>query len=180
MELLTRLSGAFDPATQRARDNEQADRSLANTQLMTQAQQLQDAQNRINTLHAQLFNLCSKLYDSQCACDKADLHVEMLQSQISGSHRKLCLLPPKRKSLMHKHYPDGGQSIRWLSDEEFPPYENLSIEEDLDIRGPSCTGRAVRKSLSASHHLTIMHHLQAAKDTTVDDEPASVMCYGLG
>ncbi|KAG1765103.1 hypothetical protein EDD22DRAFT_732352, partial [Suillus occidentalis] len=115
-ELLTRLSGAFDPATQRARDNERADRSLANTQLMTQAQQLRDAQNRIDTLHAQLFDLRSKLYDSQRACDKAELRVEMLQSQISGSHRKLRSPPPKRKSLMHEHYPDGGQSIRWLSD----------------------------------------------------------------
>lgn len=76
---------------------------------------------------------------------------------------------------MHEHYPDGGQSIRWLSDEEFPPYgDNSSVEEDLHIGGPSCTGRAARKSLSASRHLTIMHHLQA-KDTTVDDEPASVM-----
>ncbi|KAG1723304.1 uncharacterized protein EDB91DRAFT_1255695 [Suillus paluster] len=37
VELLTRLSGAFDPATQRARDEEQADWSLANTQLMAQA-----------------------------------------------------------------------------------------------------------------------------------------------
>jgi hypothetical protein len=143
---------------------------------MTQAQQLQDAQNRIDMLHAQLFNLHSKLYDSQCACDKTELHVEMLQSQISGSHRKLCSPPPKRKSLMHEYYPDGGQSIRWLSDEEFPPYgNNLSVEEDLHIGGPLCTGRAARKSLSASRHLTIMHRLQAANDTTVDDEPASVM-----
>lgn len=39
-ELLTCLSGSFDPAAQRACDGERADRNLANTQLMAQAQQL--------------------------------------------------------------------------------------------------------------------------------------------
>ncbi|KAG2337596.1 hypothetical protein BDR05DRAFT_1004929 [Suillus weaverae] len=178
-ELLTYLSGAFDPATQRAHDEERADRSLANTQLMTQAQQLRDVQTRIDALHVQVFDLRSKLYDSQHACDKAELCVEMLQAQTLGSggwyHRKMCLPPPKRKSMIHEHYPDGGQSLRWLTDEEFLLYDNSSIDKDLHVGGPACNARAARRRMSASHCMA-MHRSQAAKDAiVVDDEPASAM-----
>ncbi|KAG2140906.1 uncharacterized protein EDB93DRAFT_1252688 [Suillus bovinus] len=170
-ELLTCLSGAFDPATQRARDEERADWSLANTQLLAQAQQLRDAQARIDTLHAQVFDLRSKLYDSQRACDMADLRVEMLRSQTSGSggrhHRKMRSPPPKRKSMMPEYYPDGGQSIRWLTDEEFAPYEDLSADERQHIGGPACNARAARRCLS--HRLA----MGKAKDTIMGDEPRS-------
>jgi hypothetical protein len=39
-ELLTHISSAFDPAVQEAQDEQRANQSLANTQLLTQAQQL--------------------------------------------------------------------------------------------------------------------------------------------
>lgn len=74
---------------------------------------------------------------------------------------------------MHEYYPDGGQSIRWLTDEEFAPYDDSSVEEDSHVGGPSCVGREARRHISASRRLA-MQHLQAAKDTIVDDEFASV------
>ncbi|KAG2157038.1 hypothetical protein DEU56DRAFT_720970, partial [Suillus clintonianus] len=115
-ELLTRLSGAFDPVTQRARDEERAARTLANTQLMTQAQQLRDSQATNENLRNQLFDLRARLYDVERACDKAELRAEMLDMKVSGCHQRLRSPLPKEKTMVSEWYPDGGQSIRWITD----------------------------------------------------------------
>ncbi|KAG2112792.1 hypothetical protein BD769DRAFT_1391801 [Suillus cothurnatus] len=93
--------------------------------------QLQDSQNRIDTLHAQLFDLQDRLYDVEHACNIAEMHVELLQTSGLGArcHKNLCSLLPKRKTMMHEYYPDGGQSIRWVTDKEFGPYDDSSAEE---------------------------------------------------
>ncbi|KAG1730229.1 uncharacterized protein EDB91DRAFT_1006601, partial [Suillus paluster] len=76
-ELLNRISGAFDPDAIRARDDERANRTLANTHFLTQSQQLRDAQGTIKNLHNQLFELRTRLNDIERARDKAELCVEM-------------------------------------------------------------------------------------------------------
>ncbi|KAG1730505.1 uncharacterized protein EDB91DRAFT_1008508, partial [Suillus paluster] len=117
-ELLTRLLGAFDPSAQRAHDEERASRTLANTQLMTQAQQLRDLQQTTENLCNQLFDVRDKLYYTERACDKAEMHVEMLQMSTGGGHHQKLPSPvlPRKKSMVSEWFPDGGQSLQWVSD----------------------------------------------------------------
>lgn len=114
-DLLTRLSTAFDPATQRNRDEDRANRSLATTHLLTQSQQLRDSQAATETLHGQLFDLRARMYDIERERDRAELRIEMMQ--MSGSTRRQHVRMPKRKNLHQEWYPEGGGSTRWLTDE---------------------------------------------------------------
>ncbi|KAJ8588986.1 hypothetical protein M405DRAFT_881852 [Rhizopogon salebrosus TDB-379] len=114
-DLLTRLSGAFDPAAQRTRDEDRANRSLATTQLLTQSQQLRDSQAVVESLRTQLFDLRTRLYDVERERDKAELRIEMMQ--MSGSTRRQHVPMPKRKSLHQDWYPEGGGCTRWITDE---------------------------------------------------------------
>jgi len=77
-ELLNSLSNAFDPAVQRACDEDRASCSLANTQLLTLSQQLRDAQACNDKLRGQLFDLRNHLHESQ--------HVENLVFLILNIH----------------------------------------------------------------------------------------------
>ncbi|KAG2747611.1 hypothetical protein P692DRAFT_20736122, partial [Suillus brevipes Sb2] len=122
-ELLTRISSAFDPAVQQARDEERANQSLATTQLLTQAQQLRDANTVTEQLRTQLYDLRTRLYDIECEHDLSKLHAEMLQMHGSAPNQA----PPARHSSCHRHrpklpsythYPDGGQCVIWHSDAE--------------------------------------------------------------
>lgn len=117
-ELLTRISGAFDPAVQEARDEQRANRSIANTQLLTQAQQLRDANAVTEQLRTQLYDLRSKLYSVERERDLSQLRAEMMQ--MHGPAPK-----PAPRHARHRHrpkqpnytyYPDGGQSVIWHSD----------------------------------------------------------------
>ncbi|KAG1732841.1 hypothetical protein EDD22DRAFT_762156, partial [Suillus occidentalis] len=117
-ELLTRISGAFDPAVQEARDEQRANRSIANTQLLTQAQQLRDANAVTEQLRTQLYDLRSKLYSVERERDLSQLRVEMMQMHAPAPK-------PASRHARHRHrpkqpnytyYPDGGQSVIWHSD----------------------------------------------------------------
>ncbi|KAG2742981.1 hypothetical protein P692DRAFT_20850759 [Suillus brevipes Sb2] len=124
---------------------------------MTQAKcQLRDSQNQINTLHAELFDLRDRLHNIECAHNIAEMYM---------------------KTMMHEHYPDGGQSIRWITDKEFDLYDDSSAEEGSPmskaIAGPLTCGLAAQRSLNLSHCQLAWCHLQAAKDTHTDDEPSS-------
>lgn len=117
-ELLTRISRAFDPAVQEARDEQCANRSIANTQLLTQAQQLRDANAVTEQLRTQLYDLRSKLYSVEREHNLSQLRAEMMQ--MHGPAPK-----PAPRHARHQHrpkqpnytyYPDGGQSVIWHSD----------------------------------------------------------------
>ncbi|KAG2127011.1 hypothetical protein BD769DRAFT_1387906 [Suillus cothurnatus] len=168
----------------RSRDEErvQQDLIVANTQLRvtTQAQrQLRDSQNRIDTLHAQLFDLRDRLYDVERARNIAEMHVELLQTSALGARRRKNPRSPlpKRKTMMHEYYPDGGQSIRWVTDEEFGPYDDSSAEEGSPVTkavgGPLACGLAARRRLTLSRRQLAWRRLQAAKNADVDDESSS-------
>ncbi|KAG0694988.1 hypothetical protein DFH29DRAFT_1005855 [Suillus ampliporus] len=135
-ELLTRISGAFDPAIQQAWDDEHANRSLANTQLLTQAQQLRDANAVTKQLHTQLYDLCTRLYDVECECDLGQLRVEMMQMHRSAPNQAPCNTchqhKPKQPSYIY--YPDGGQSVIWHSD-----LETLTNTSDHPLTSPRFT-----------------------------------------
>ncbi|KAG1881212.1 hypothetical protein F4604DRAFT_1678807 [Suillus subluteus] len=123
-ELLSRISGAFDPAVQQARDEDCATRTLANTQLLTQGQQLRDANAVTEKLRTQLFNLQTRLYTTERERDLTQLRLEMTQAHQptpnqaapKSRHRR----KPKPKHADYTYYPDGGQSVIWHSDPETP------------------------------------------------------------
>ncbi|KAG1901616.1 uncharacterized protein F5891DRAFT_1187488 [Suillus fuscotomentosus] len=114
-DLLTRLSTAFDPATQRNCDEDRANCSLATTHLLTQSQQLCDSQAATETLHGQLFDLRARMYDIEREHDWVELRIEMMQ--MSGSTHRQHVRMPKHKNLHQEWYPEGGGSTRWLTDE---------------------------------------------------------------
>jgi hypothetical protein len=156
------------------------------TQLMAQAQQLRDSQNRIDNLHTQLFDLRSRLYEVEHAHNMAEIQrLETLQTQRRGSrdHRRTMKLhspPPKRKSMVHEYYSDGGQSIRWLTDEEFEPYDELSANEESSpvvkaIGGPLSCGLADRRRMSLSRRWALrrFQKVRDAADLNDSDGPVS-------
>jgi hypothetical protein len=114
-DLLTRLSGALDPAAQRDRDEDRANRSFATVQLLTQSQQLRDSNAKVENLQGQLFGLRNRLYDAERELDRAQLRIEMME--MTGSTRRRHIRMPKRKNLQQEWYPEGGGSVRWITDE---------------------------------------------------------------
>ncbi|KIK76684.1 hypothetical protein PAXRUDRAFT_169118 [Paxillus rubicundulus Ve08.2h10] len=119
-ELMTRISSALDPAVQRARDEEHANRSLANTHYLTLSQQLRDAQVTNEGLHSQLFDVCNQLYEVQRECDRAEMRLEMMQMapQRRAAHTRMYHNQPKHKRQSYHWFADGGEAVAWLSDED--------------------------------------------------------------
>ena len=118
-DLMTRLSTAFDPAVQRARDEERTNRSLANTQYLTLAQQLRDSQATTESLRGQLFDVRNQLYEAQCECDRAEMRLEMMQSRSrrpreAGMYHNL----PKHKCQSYRWFADGGEALAWLDSDD--------------------------------------------------------------
>lgn len=99
-ELLSRISGDFDPDAIKAQDDKRANRTLANTHFLTQSQQLRNVQAATKKLHDQVLNLHTRLNNAECAHNKAELHIEMFLIVGPGwnSHvRKLIYDRPKAK-----------------------------------------------------------------------------------
>lgn len=119
-ELLSRISGAFDPAVQQARDEDRATRSLANTQLLAQGQQLRDANAVTEKLRTQLFDLQTRLYDTERERDLTQLRLEMTQMHQPPPNKAAPKTRhqrrPKPKLADYTYYPDGGQCVVWHSD----------------------------------------------------------------
>jgi hypothetical protein len=105
----------LDPAAQRDRDEDRANRSFATVQLLTQSQQLRDANASVETLQGQLFGLRNRLYDAERERDRAQLRIEMME--MTGSTHRRHIRMPKRKNLQQEWFPDGGGSVRWITDE---------------------------------------------------------------
>jgi len=107
---------------------------------MAQVQQLQDSQATIKTLYSQLFDLYARLYDIEHAHDRAELHAEMLEMKMTGSHHQTQkwhspLL--KAKTMVSEWYPNGGKSTsKWITDKKFGLYnDTLGLP---DTGGPLC------------------------------------------
>jgi hypothetical protein len=135
--LLNSLSNAFDPAVQRARDEDRANRSLANTQLLTLSQQLRDSQATNESLRGQLFDLRNRMYEAQRTADRAEMHLEMMRAAPGPAHpvRSMYHNLPKHKRQSYRWFVDGGESRAWLSDDDaefqrgiFEPNEGGSLE----------------------------------------------------
>ncbi|KAG1723958.1 hypothetical protein EDB19DRAFT_1644979, partial [Suillus lakei] len=114
-DLLTCLSGALDPAAQHDHDEDHANHSFATVQLLTQSQQLRDSNANIENLQGQLFGLRNRLYDAEHECDRTQLRIEMMEMTGSTHHRHIWM--PKHENLQQEWYPEGGGSVRWITDE---------------------------------------------------------------
>ncbi|KAG2062127.1 hypothetical protein BDR06DRAFT_1027266 [Suillus hirtellus] len=93
IDLLTQLSTAFDLATQRNRNKDHANCSLATTHLLTQT-------------HS---SVIPKLPQKPCMANSLICAL----AYTTSNH----VLMPKCKNLHQEWYPDGGGSTRWLTDE---------------------------------------------------------------
>ena len=137
-DLMTRLSTAFDPAVQRARDEEHTNRSLANTQYLTLAQQLCDSQATTESLRSQLIDVCNQLYEAQHEYDHAEMRLEMMQSKSRQPHREAGRYHnlPKHKLQSYRWFADGGKALAWLDsddDEGVPGHAEDQSGKILDI-----------------------------------------------
>ncbi|KAG2746074.1 hypothetical protein P692DRAFT_20642251, partial [Suillus brevipes Sb2] len=120
-ELLSRISGAFNPAVQQAQDEDCATRTLANMQLLAQGQQLRDANAITEKLRTQLFELQTRLYDTERQRDLTQLCLEMTQQIHQPAPNQATpksFSTPKPKQADYTYYPDGGQCVIWHSDPE--------------------------------------------------------------
>jgi len=156
VELITKLSDAFDPAVQQARDEECANCSFQSVQMMTLSQQLRDANSNIENLHQQITSLQAQVYEAEWRCNLAELKLEMTEHSQNqqfpalGHHRnehKPCHQnkhKPHRRRLHHspatkrelvrvngktrcvEHFPEGGTHTYWVTD----PSTEESSEED--------------------------------------------------
>ncbi|CAA7263074.1 unnamed protein product [Cyclocybe aegerita] len=72
-QLLSSISTALDPATQAARDEDRASRSLHTTQLLTMGQQLRDAHATIESLRTQLQQAERARYEAERQADRIEL-----------------------------------------------------------------------------------------------------------
>jgi hypothetical protein len=123
IELIERLSTAFDPATQKACDEDRANCALHSTQYIALSQQLRDSQANVESLHNQLGEVQNCLHDADHGRDCAELKLEMVQlssgDRANPRHSKRRHCTPKPKSKLHckAYYPDGG-SVWYVTDNE--------------------------------------------------------------
>jgi hypothetical protein len=125
----------LDPAAQRDCDEDRVNRSFATVQLLTRSQQLRDSNASVKTLQGQLFGLRNRLYDAEHKCDRAQLHIEMME--MTGSTHRQHIWMSKRKNLQQEWFPDGGGSVRWITDEGESTASEAPKPPRLRRAGPS-------------------------------------------
>jgi len=79
MELISKLTDAFDPSTQQARDAECANHSLKNAQFLSLSQKLCDVTATIESLCNQNSMLQLQNHETDWACNQAELKLEMFE-----------------------------------------------------------------------------------------------------
>jgi hypothetical protein len=134
-DLAEKLSTAFDPELQRARNDARANRSFENTQVISLTQQLRDAQALSENLRTQNAVLQNRVHDleraNDCAMMRAELMSELTQRSEPNRGRTRLPSPPRHRrsrknepdidrvdgKIRCEHiYPDGGAMTYWLSD----------------------------------------------------------------
>ncbi|KAJ7670956.1 hypothetical protein B0H17DRAFT_1245356 [Mycena rosella] len=126
-ELVSTLSRAFDPAAQKSRDDEQAQRSFQNTHILTLSQQIRDQNTVIEGLRTQLSAAQSHAHEVEHARDRAELMNQFYNNGFTDaaagpSHRSRRSAYPdfarvNGKVRCEEVYPDGGRCTYWLTDD---------------------------------------------------------------
>ncbi|KAJ7257277.1 hypothetical protein C8J57DRAFT_1074477 [Mycena rebaudengoi] len=167
-ELVNKLSMAFDPEVQRARDEERYNRSTQNTQVFTLSQQLRDAHVTADNLRNQISILQQHLNDAERARDVALLKVKMIEygggrraerGRRRGDHsrsRSPYRRSPARKLRCEERYADGGACTYWITDEDDSEKENhrRSSLSRSQIYYRGCSPSAGPSRLRGQHSLS--------------------------
>jgi hypothetical protein len=140
-DLVNKLTHAFDPEAQKARDAERSQRSFQATQMLSLTQQLRDAQAANEGLRNQITIMQGHTHDVERARDRAELRLEMVegasgrgfganQSQFKG---RSDVVRRDGKIRCEIFYRDGGACTYWMSD----PSDDESAKENKDPSPPS-------------------------------------------
>ncbi|KAJ7031407.1 hypothetical protein C8F04DRAFT_1363935, partial [Mycena alexandri] len=127
-ELVDKLSKAFDPAVQKARDNDRANHSFQTTHMLALTGQLRDSQTSNDNLRRELTAMQNRLHELERARDRAEMRLEFSQgptlapadlpARPSGSRFKD--VPGVVRVNGHVKcetvYEDGGRCTEWFSD----------------------------------------------------------------
>ncbi|KAJ7091997.1 hypothetical protein B0H15DRAFT_777771, partial [Mycena belliarum] len=160
-ELVNKLSHAFDPDTQRARDEERSQRSFQSAQIFAMSQQLRDAQAIIETLR-------NRAHDAERARDRAELRLELAEGRghRSKSERRSKkvdqpdLIRVNGKVRCETVYPEGGQCTYWVTDASSD--ESEKENKDPKSSSPSRTSSTFFcSSPSASSRSSQLHRESA-------------------
>ncbi|KAJ7747300.1 hypothetical protein B0H16DRAFT_1726071 [Mycena metata] len=133
-ELVDKLSKVFDPAAQKARDKDRAERSFQNTHMLALTGQLRDSQASNDQLRREHAALQSRIYELERARDRAEMRLEFHQPPVFDA-------PPTRSSgsrfknvsdvvRVNGHvkcetvYPEGGRCTTWIPDHSDDEKEN--------------------------------------------------------
>jgi hypothetical protein len=138
LELVHTLSKAFDPATQRSREEDRASRTIQTTQLFTMSQQLRDANATIESLWGEVTRLRDRFHDADRARDRAELKLEFMGMNPPVSERRRHPFPNRRhlpgvvrvrgKIKSEEIFPEGGKSVTWVTDTS----SSSSDKENMD------------------------------------------------
>jgi regulator of replication initiation timing len=152
--LVEKLTRAFDPSAQRARDDARASRSLQNTQFLLLSQQVRDGQSTIETLRAQVTDLQTQVHTAEMARERTEMKLEMMKFSMgtaqANSRSSTSQKPKEKKEKKEKKkrrcdewYPDG-RSIYFVSDDSTDgdaEKENLSPVIQGHTRSYAIRGR---------------------------------------
>jgi hypothetical protein len=143
-DLVNKLSHAFDPEAQKARDAERSQRSFQTTQMFSLTQQLRDAQAANESLRNQITIMQNHTHDVERARDRAELRLEMVEAAngFGGGSRAPNQSRFKGRSDVVRRdgkirceilYRDGGACTYWISD----PSDDEAEKENKDPSPPS-------------------------------------------
>ncbi|KAJ6483466.1 hypothetical protein DFH09DRAFT_1340467 [Mycena vulgaris] len=148
-ELVSTLAKAFDPAAQKTRDDERAQRSFQSTHILTLSQQIRDQNAVIEGLRTQLTAAQSHVHDVERARDRAELANQFYNNGFAAP-------APRPQRSRRSAYPDFVRvdgKIRYdgSSDDEAGK-ENIKPRSPspLDLSLSSSSGLSSFSSFSAS------------------------------
>ena len=143
LELVQTLSKAFDPATQRSREEDRASRSMQTTQFLTISQQLRDANATIESLRNEVTRLRDRFHDAERARDRAELKLELMGMNPPASERRYHPFPNRRhlpdivrvrgKIKSEEIFPEGGKSVTWITDGSSSSSEKENIDPTTSV-----------------------------------------------
>jgi hypothetical protein len=141
-ELIQNLNKAFDPSTQRARDEDRARHALDHAHYVSLSHQLRDSQATIEALRNQISELQTRAHASETARERAELRMEMMELTLTGQRRsargfrpqafstppyrrqQIQPAPPDRRNRVktkrryEEMHPDGSGFVKWITDTE--------------------------------------------------------------
>lgn len=123
LELVEKMSQAFDPAAQDLRDQQRTHRAFQSTQMFAMAQRERDSQTLVESLRTQMNTLQGRVYEAERARELLQFKLEL---QMRDRTHAVAVPRPRKKFRNEVHYGDGGGSVTWVSDNA--PSEDSEVE----------------------------------------------------